>query len=1096
VRADRVVAVQAAARGSGYVIADRLVLTGAHATPPVGGRVSVRVLAAAGAARGVVVWRGTPGGRDDAALVQIDDPAWRPPPGSAPPWGRVVTNRPGIDAHAWGFPHWLQRPGQQLESWQPSGTLNPGNRFAGDQYVLSISAGPPAPPDEGGSPWAGLSGAALFCDRLLAGVVVADPAGGRHAHLAAVPAYALHHDERFRAVLARHGAAGPLAAVECQHLAEAPPRPPRSPASLLRAGEQVVAFRSRAELLGRLRAWAQAGAGFGVWLIHGPAGQGKTRLGYELARLLADERWACVWLRHDAVDGLDVLAEAAVPLLLVVDYAETRGGGATGDLDQLSAVLRACARHDGSTPLRVLLLARTAGDWWQRLRVGDRVAEELLAGAPTTALPVLEPEPAGQQAAYRQAVADLTGRLPGLPGLADRDWSGLAATLPPPRPGGAAPTVLALHMTALADLLDAADRRHLPDGPAPPGQGGEWVEDRLLGHERRYWTGAARRGGLLPVLSEAALLDALTAAFLLGAADRAQADALLARVPALADQPRDRRDSVRRWIAGLYPAAEPGHPWGVLQPDRLAERFVGTRLAGEPDLVDHLVPGATGQQAARLLTGYARAAHHPGMRGGLDAALTRLCIRHRGLVVPAVAAIPHLEAPGPLIEALRTLTMAPDTPLGLLVAVSKELPSASLHLADLAAELAQRLTDRYRERAGTDPEAFLPDLARALNNLAVDLGALGRREDGLAAIEEAVTIRRGLVATRPQAFLPELAMSLDNLAIRLGELGRRDEALAPAQEAVTTYRQLAATRPDAYLPGLARAANNLAVRLGELGRRDEALAAAEEAVTAHRRLAATRPDAYLPELAMSLDNRAIRLGELGRRDEGLAAAEEAVTTYRRLAATRPDAYLPGLARALNNLSVDLGELGRLADSVAAIGEAVTIRRRLAATRPEAFLPGLAMSWGNLAVRLGELGRHEEAAAVAREAVTTHRRLAATRPDAFLPGLAGALNNLAMQVGALGRRGEALAAIEEAVATYRRLAATCPERFLPDLAMALTNLAVNLGELGRRAEGRAAVAEAVRIRRRLAARWPDAFRRDLDRSLAVRTALTDPGDPPG
>ena len=34
-------------------------------------------------------------------------------------------------------------------------------------------------------------------------------------------------------------------------------------------------------------------------------------------------------------------------------------------------------------------------------------------------------------------------------------------------------------------------------------------------------------------------------------------------------------------------------------------------------------------------------------------------------------------------------------------------------------------------------DAFGPDLARSLNHLAVLLGGLGRREDALAAIEEA-----------------------------------------------------------------------------------------------------------------------------------------------------------------------------------------------------------------------------------------------------------------------------------------------------------------------------------------------------------------------
>ena len=42
-------------------------------------------------------------------------------------------------------------------------------------------------------------------------------------------------------------------------------------------------------------------------------------------------------------------------------------------------------------------------------------------------------------------------------------------------------------------------------------------------------------------------------------------------------------------------------------------------------------------------------------------------------------------------------------------------------------------------------------------------------------------------------------MSLTNLSVRLGDLGRREEALAASQEAAA-YRELAAARPDAFTP--------------------------------------------------------------------------------------------------------------------------------------------------------------------------------------------------------------------------------------------------------------------------------------------------------
>jgi len=83
------------------------------------------------------------------------------------------------------------------------------------------------------------------------------------------------------------------------------------------------------------------------------------------------------------------------------------------------------------------------------------------------------------------------------------------------------------------------------------------------------------------------------------------------------------------------------------------------------------------------------------------------------------------------------------------------------------------------------------------------LRLLGQREPALEAAQEAVAIRRELAAQRPDAFRPDLAVSLNNLAAMLSDLGQREPALEAAQEAVALYRELAAQRPDAFRPDLA-----------------------------------------------------------------------------------------------------------------------------------------------------------------------------------------------------------------------------------------------------------------------------------------------------
>nr|WP_237557909.1 tetratricopeptide repeat protein [Streptomyces sp. SID5470] len=214
-------------------------------------------------------------------------------------------------------------------------------------------------------------------------------------------------------------------------------------------------------------------------------------------------------------------------------------------------------------------------------------------------------------------------------------------------------------------------------------------------------------------------------------------------------------------------------------------------------------------------------------------------------------AIPQTENPQPLLAALHTIAESPDTSSELVEHLCASLPEISHRLAELSVQLTSRLVDHQRARVAADT-AQLPDLASSLNNLANRLGDVGRHEDGLTAIEEAVSIRRTLAEARPDAFLPNLAMSLNNLAIRLGDLGRREDGLTAIEEAVAAYRTLAEARPDAFLPNLAMSLNNLAVQLGDLGQREDGLTAIEEAVRIRRTLAMSRPDVYGPKLEHSL----------------------------------------------------------------------------------------------------------------------------------------------------------------------------------------------------------------------------------------------------
>ena len=889
----RVVAVTGlGAPGSGYSIAPRLVLTSAHVVPPTGSEVQVFRPGRAPEFTGTVVWRGTPSGRDDAALVRIDDAAWEPPPGAPPRWGRLVTDVPGTECTACGVPDLAQRPDRPVDTLQPSGTLTPGDRAVGNRYVMNVTGHPPAAREDGSSPWGGISGAALFSGDLLMGVLAVDPAGRAHAVLEAVPSYVLLHDPNFRAALAAYGpeVGTAMEPAEWQDLAEVAELDAMagvigSPAALLRARRQVVRFRGRTDLLRELTGWADQ-EGFGARLLYGPGGQGKTRLAQQLTNILTAKGWTTLWLRGDADPAaLAALKDAAKPLLIVVDYAETR-------TSQLTSLLSAVARHCAGSPFKVLMLARTKGDWWDVLHRSNATAEDLLGGAPATYLAPLEPDPDESRAdAYREAVDSYAGQLPRVRGWQEHDWPGVAKRLPrtpvDQRPG--LDSALTLHMTALADLLDEASPTAILDAD---------VEDRLLAHERRYWSTTASSAShrALNSLSLRTLTNALTAAFLLGAEDRLQGDALLKRVPGLTDQSEDCRFSVREWIAGLYPSTGTG-PWDTLQPDRLAERFIGRKLVDDPSLAKALAPGATDLQATQLLTVYARAAAQPALNRQLDDALTALCVQHPALLTaPAIGVVTQTEDPAPLLKALHHIVTDETADLDW-DELEGQLPEFSHRLASWAVLLLQRLVVQHRGNVG-DPAL----LARSLNNLSNRLSDLGRTEEAHTAITEATTTYRELADAQPDTYRPDLATSLNNLSNHLGDLGRTEEAHTAITEATTTYRELADAQPDTYRPDLATSLNNLSNHLGDLGRTEEAHTAITEATTTYRELADAQPDTYRPDLATSLNNLSNHLGDLGRTEEAHTAITEAIAILSELAAARPVVHQADLEQSLRVLA--------------------------------------------------------------------------------------------------------------------------------------------------------------------------------------------------
>lgn len=183
--------------GSGYLVEDGLVLTASHVLVTGPGHVpqpgdQAEVAAAAGAWLPATVRWADP--ERDVAL--LDCPDMRP--GGAVRWGRPTGSEP-LAWRAIGFPAAsLDRQGGRQPE-QPYGRMAPASQRPAGLLALTVES---REAYGGTSPWAGLSGAAVFCGDHLVGVITSVP-GSYTRSLVARRCAELCQDPEFTAHFAR-----------------------------------------------------------------------------------------------------------------------------------------------------------------------------------------------------------------------------------------------------------------------------------------------------------------------------------------------------------------------------------------------------------------------------------------------------------------------------------------------------------------------------------------------------------------------------------------------------------------------------------------------------------------------------------------------------------------------------------------------------------------------------------------------------------------------------------------------------------------------------------------------------------------------------
>jgi hypothetical protein len=438
------------------------------------------------------------------------------------------------------------------------------------------------------------------------------------------------------------------------------PRLTDGPARLLDPNRGVIVFRGRSAELADLSAWCTSDEAGRLRLMTGPGGVGKTRLALQLTQRLQELGWHCTWV-GDGQEGrvlADVRAVTSGPAFLVVDYAETRVG--------LTDLLRVVAADDGSA-IRVLLLARSAGQWWEQLGAGEAAIRDLVTVAGPTGMLLSEvlDEHLTDEEQVRAVVPVFAAAL---------------GTTPPPvvivNPKLRRARVLELHAAALVAVLDWVAA---PGAEVRVTLGG--VIDELLRHEEHFWVGSARTFKLLEGpqgLTVSSLRQVVAAMCLLGATDRVAATNLLQRVPGAYAS-----IAVTRWLRDLYPPGPDTGQWlGTVQPDRLAEHLVVSQLAASEELAEAVLANLSQEQTRRAVILLARAATEEDIARQFLARVLPLAAR-------LVAEI--------------------DAPVDVLVSIMNALPT-DVALAEARATISARIL-------GSQPPDSHPDGADAVADL-------------------------------------------------------------------------------------------------------------------------------------------------------------------------------------------------------------------------------------------------------------------------------------------------------------------------------------------------------------------------------------------
>ncbi len=641
-----------------------------------------------------------------------------------------------------------------------------------------------------------------------------------------------------------------------------------SDSQLLRAEEALVPFDpARKPDLDRLRAWSNnRNYQQSVRLITGEGGLGKTRLALHLCEQLLESGWhvgflASGLLPKSIIEGWKLLKAFGKPLLIVIDYAETRQA-------DLIALIKAMLEAPNTNLTKVLLLARDGGEWWDNLPSKDKICEPILSGYATDGpfrIPPLHDKIQDRRQAYQIAMQAFAESL----GCGANDVTPDLSAEHFGRP-------LYLQMAALLALR----------GERPNSAQG--LTRALLNHERRYWDGLLNESGIPEPTRYAEQLLALVT---LSGEFTSAKDARL-----FWDQ-IDKGVLTAAQFNQLFDALRPLYPskkgLEAVRPDLLGEALVAKTLQTSiAHLLLNATLGKTSTKSVRLhtLTVLARLSNN---YFELKEVLSNAFANNFQYSWQEFLHVAK-ETPSdlPVYAQIGFINLATNIQSQLTGFLLNNMrPRESVQLAEfdclVRGEVIKKLHNRNLHKL-TDTTA--DELGTGLISYSVSLSFLDRKHEALEASNSALSIFQKLSNKNPDRFESALANTLTNSTGYLRSVGRNIEALEFAERALGIYQKLVRKNPQKYEADLTNSLNNYANRLSDSGRYEEAITYAKQVLEIRQRLFTKNPAQFEYKLASSLDNYAKHLFDLGHNEEGIKFAKQALDIYQRLANKNPDRF--------------------------------------------------------------------------------------------------------------------------------------------------------------------------------------------------------------